>query len=487
MDKSSLEAAPAPGSASDRRLNELGYAQQFKRQMSFWAVVGMSFTAIGILTGMSSAFQTGLFSGGPLGLFWGWNICSIFMFLIALCLAEIASVWPTAGGLYYWVCKMKPDVPALGFITGNVYAWAMVLTGTSGNLSVALYLASVISIGTGKVWQQVEIAAMAWGVNILSGIMNTWGTRPIGMIAGLSVWWTLGGTVVLVICLLVKAPVKNTASFVFFDFENYTGWGSEGFVVLLGFLQAVYTLEGCETAAQVAEEAINAEWLCPIALSASVAGSWFIGVIYMLSLLFAVQSIASVQSTSYALPIAQLIYDAVGRNLSILLIVIILVAQWAAALTAWTASSRLFFALARDRAFPFQSSFVALSRTGAPYVGVWLSVFVGCVIAAAYIGSTIAFNGILAAAAIGVLLSYSVPIFCRVVWPNALDERGPFTLGRYSWTLNLLSLLFCIFTCVLFILPTSTPVTSLNMNYAIVAIGVIFMLVTIQYLGNVIT
>ncbi|EJU00126.1 hypothetical protein DACRYDRAFT_39334, partial [Dacryopinax primogenitus] len=91
-------AQEAQISQSDRRLNELGYAQQFTRSMSFWAVVGMSFTAIGILTGMSSAFQTGLFSGGPLGLFWGWNICSIFMFLIALCLAEISSVWPTAGG-----------------------------------------------------------------------------------------------------------------------------------------------------------------------------------------------------------------------------------------------------------------------------------------------------------------------------------------------------------------------------------------------------
>ncbi|EJU00127.1 hypothetical protein DACRYDRAFT_43935, partial [Dacryopinax primogenitus] len=92
--------------------------------------------------------------------------------------------------------------------TGNVYAWAMVLTGTSGNLSVTLYLASVISIGGGKVWTQVEIAAMAWALNILSGLLNTWGTKPIGWIAGFSVWWTLCGTVVLVICLLVKAPVK---------------------------------------------------------------------------------------------------------------------------------------------------------------------------------------------------------------------------------------------------------------------------------------
>jgi len=55
---------------SDDRLLELGYAPEFRREMSFFGVLGMSFCAIGILTGMSSAFQTGLFSGGPLGGFY---------------------------------------------------------------------------------------------------------------------------------------------------------------------------------------------------------------------------------------------------------------------------------------------------------------------------------------------------------------------------------------------------------------------------------
>ena len=95
-------------SSAERRLNELGYKSEFRRDMSLFGVLGISFCAIGILTGMSSAFQTGLFSGGPLGLFWGWNvsreyrvssslpfnamqICSFFMLLIALSLAEICS------------------------------------------------------------------------------------------------------------------------------------------------------------------------------------------------------------------------------------------------------------------------------------------------------------------------------------------------------------------------------------------------------------
>jgi hypothetical protein len=73
------EVQNGPATDSDRRLQQLGYKVEFRREMSLFGVLGISFCAIGILTGMSSAFQTGLFSGGPLGLFWGWNVsCSLY-------------------------------------------------------------------------------------------------------------------------------------------------------------------------------------------------------------------------------------------------------------------------------------------------------------------------------------------------------------------------------------------------------------------------
>lgn len=101
----------------------------------------------------------------------------------------------------------------------------MVFTGTSGNLrcvnlyidirklssihvSTALYLASLAEVGQGRTLTRVEIAAIAWGVNILSGVINTIGTKAIGTMSTFNLWWTLGGTFVLVITLLVKAPAK---------------------------------------------------------------------------------------------------------------------------------------------------------------------------------------------------------------------------------------------------------------------------------------
>ncbi|KAI6002111.1 hypothetical protein EDD15DRAFT_1581164 [Pisolithus albus] len=165
--------------------------------------------------------------------------------------------------------------------------------------------------------------------------------------------------------------------------------------MLLGFPQAVYTLEGCETAAQVAEEAKRAEFLAPLAVVGSIVGSWLVGLAYVLALLFSVQNIASVQATTYAIPIAQLFYDAVGAKLTVMCLVVVGLAQFMASVTAFTASSRL------------------INRFQAPYWGMWMSVLVGCIISCAYIGSAVAFNAILSSAAIAVMLSYLQPIAIR--------------------------------------------------------------------------
>jgi amino acid transporter len=110
----------------------------------------------------------------------------------------------------------------------------------------------------------------------------------------------------------------------------------------------------------------------------------------MLALLFAVRNIASVQSTTFAIPIAQLFYDAVGPQLTQVCLAVVTLSQVTAAITAFTASSRLFYALARDNAFPLKKQFMTLNRFQAPYWGVWTSVLIGCMISCAYIASAIA-------------------------------------------------------------------------------------------------
>ena len=89
-----------------RMLHALGYAQELRRGMSGFSNFAISFTIISILSGTLTLYYQGLNYGGPVEEAYGWPLVSIFVIIVGLGMAEIASKYPTAGGLYYWASKM---------------------------------------------------------------------------------------------------------------------------------------------------------------------------------------------------------------------------------------------------------------------------------------------------------------------------------------------------------------------------------------------
>src|SRR5512135_276382 len=83
-------------------LHRLGYAQELFRTMGGFSNFAISFSIISILTGAVILFNYGLSLGGPASVGIGWPLVTVFTLLIAATMAEIASAYPTAGGLYYW-------------------------------------------------------------------------------------------------------------------------------------------------------------------------------------------------------------------------------------------------------------------------------------------------------------------------------------------------------------------------------------------------
>src|SRR6185295_16803260 len=107
-----IAAAPTAGE-DERRLHELGYAQELRRRMSGFSNFAVSFTIISILSGCLTLFGFGMNTGGPAVMTWGWLVVGFFVTLVALGMAEVASSYPTAGGLYYWSAKLaKNNAPA---------------------------------------------------------------------------------------------------------------------------------------------------------------------------------------------------------------------------------------------------------------------------------------------------------------------------------------------------------------------------------------
>jgi amino acid transporter len=83
-----------------RDLARLGYAQQLFREMGGFSNFAISFSIISVLTGSVLLFGYGLKLAGPIVNSVGWPVVSVFTLAVAASMAELASMYPTAGGLY---------------------------------------------------------------------------------------------------------------------------------------------------------------------------------------------------------------------------------------------------------------------------------------------------------------------------------------------------------------------------------------------------
>ena len=111
-------ALPGPPhlTEDEKALHKLGYAQELMRAMGVFRNFAISFTIISILAGCLTSYFIAFQWGGPVSVTWGWLIVGGFTIFVALSMGEIASTYPTAGGLYYWSSKLGS--PAWGWFTG---------------------------------------------------------------------------------------------------------------------------------------------------------------------------------------------------------------------------------------------------------------------------------------------------------------------------------------------------------------------------------
>ncbi|HZL32560.1 MAG TPA: amino acid permease, partial [Verrucomicrobiae bacterium] len=103
-----------PSSADVEKLHSLGYAQELRRGMKTFSNFAVSFTIISILSGCLTLFGFAMNTGGPKDMTLGWLLVGFFVIMVALGMAEVASSYPTAGGLYYWAAKLADEAGANG-------------------------------------------------------------------------------------------------------------------------------------------------------------------------------------------------------------------------------------------------------------------------------------------------------------------------------------------------------------------------------------
>src|SRR3954463_11534264 len=92
----------SPDTDDVRTLHRLGYAQELARVLGGFSNFALSLSIICILAGGLTSFHVGFCSVGGAAVGLGWPLACLFSLCVAAAMGQVASAFPTAGGLYHW-------------------------------------------------------------------------------------------------------------------------------------------------------------------------------------------------------------------------------------------------------------------------------------------------------------------------------------------------------------------------------------------------
>jgi len=456
----------------EKRLHELGYAQELRRHMSGFTNFAVSFTIISILSGCLTLYGYGMNTGGPALITWGWPVVGIMTLFVGLAMAEVCSSFPTAGGLYYWSAKLAPKNPAAwSWFTGWFNFLGQVAVTAGIDFGAAFFLNALLDIQWGfdtRPWHTIVLFA---AILLLHAVLNSFGVTIVSILNNVSVWWHILGVLVIVLALAIAPSHHQSASFVFTHFVNNTGWGSKFYVVLLGLLLAQYTFTGYDASAHMTEETKSAAVAGPRGIVMSIIVSLVAGWILLIGVTFAIQNYTA--EVGATVPPAQIFVDALGDTGGKLLLVVVIVAQLFCGMSSVTANSRMIYAFSRDGALPGSKFWHQVNpRTRTPNNAIWLAAVGALILGLPYLWNSTAYAAVTSIAVIGLYVAYVLPTFLRLRLGSSF-QRGPWHLGRWSRPIGIIAVCWVAIIFVLFMLPTASPITGSNFNYTVVAVVVV--------------
>ena len=319
-----------------------------------------------------------------------------------------------------------------------------------------------------------HIIAVYAVILFLHGLLNTFGVRLVALLNDISVWWHLVGVAIIFLVLFFLPSHHQSAGFVFTKFVNNTGFGSSIYVFMIGLLLAQYTFTGYDASAHMTEETRNAAVAGPRGIVWSIVVSLFAGWVLLIAVTAAIQDYDAERMA--VVPPAQIFVDAVGHNLGTFLLFIVVGAQFYCGMSSVTANSRMIYAFSRDGAVPGSQFWHRINpRTRTPTNSIWFAAVGAFILGLPYLWNPVAYAAVTSIAVIGLYIAYGLPILLRLLAGEKF-QRGPWHLGRWSYIVGWIAVVWIGFIAILFVLPQTAPGNTLQtFNYAIVAVAVVLL------------
>jgi len=475
-------------------LHKLGYAQELARRMSGFSNFAISFSIICILAGGISAFYAAFNSTGGGGAFIGWLVGGFFALLVSFSMGQIASAYPTAGGLYHWGSILG------GRFLGWITAWFNLLGLLFVVSSVDVFLYQVffkgLLVDTVLGGHFLGMDSSTWNINtqhifvilalVSQALFNHYGINVTTKLTDLSGYLIFALTIVFIIALFAYSPVPLDFSRLV-TFTNYTGEAGGNVIpnavpnlflaFFFGLIYVMYTITGFDASGHTSEETHDAQVNVPRGMWTSVFYSWTFGLVLVAAFVLTMPSIdegaaAGFNSFFYMWSSSQMPYA-----LSLILAVGIVLVNYICALAGLTSTSRMMYAFARDGGLP-ASGFLSHidTKTRTPTYAIWTGAVLAFVTSlTGIIGNTLGLQGVdiflvlATGCAVFLYISYTLPVVAGIFAEGKTwTEKGPFNLGTWSKPIAIVASIGVILLTTTGFFPPNTPVFYLTVGMLVI-------------------
>ncbi|KAJ5098388.1 choline transport protein [Penicillium argentinense] len=396
----------------DAKLARMGKRPVLKRNFGLWSILGFSCTILitweGIVVLFLQAYENGGLAGAVYGFIFVWvGVASTFVVL-----SELASMAPTSGGQYHWCSMLAPRsaMKIISYLTG----WLTVI-GWQATFATSCYLCGTLIQGLIALThsnyqpQNWHGTLLFWAVAVFSLIINIVGGNLLPRFEGLILVLHILGFFAILVPLVVMSD-HGDAHEVFTNFLNLGGFPSQGLSFFVGMVGCIFAFAGGDAAVHMSEEITNASTAVPASIMLSVLINGSLGFGMLLAMLFCLGDIELALQSPTGYPFMSIFLQATGSVVGTAVMCSIITTMGISTSVGMLATtSRQFWSFARDRGIPGWRLWSQVhGQNRVPVYSVLLTMCIACLLALINIGSSVAFNDLVAMSISGLYLSYMV-------------------------------------------------------------------------------
>ena len=208
--------------------------------------------------------------------------------------------------------------------------------------------------------------------------------------------------IITVIVLLACNDHKQPPSFVFKDFQNFSGFGT-AYCAILGLLQSSFGMCCYDAPAHMTEEMKNASTEAPKAIVMSVFIGAITGFVFLISVCFCIGDITATAESTTGVPLIEIFYNSTGSVVgTCFLATFILIITIVSANFLLAEGSRSLYAFARDRGLPFSDTLAGVEpNRQVPVYAILVTCLVQMALNSIYFGTLTGFNTVISIATEG--------------------------------------------------------------------------------------